>query len=189
MKTYYSLLNISKSASADEVKAAYRSLASKYHPDVNSDDDAAEIFKILNRAYTTLSDPDKRRDYDSLIAGGNIYRVRSDDEVVESSGAFTAYSNTLANIVFFACLSFAFVYFFQWMAEINNILWNATTIKAISAGGIFGLAVGFNSNFQARELFVRQIIPYRIIFWLILLGSILAVFSLNYQLVLSLIHH
>jgi len=187
MKTYYSLLNIPKTASAEDVKSAYRSLAAKYHPDVSDDPNSHEIFKILNRAYTVLSDSDKRRDYDNLISEGTIYRTRSEDEVIESSGAFQAYSNTLANIVFFAFLTLALTYFFQWLAETENIFWNATTIEAIALGSVFGSLIGFNSNFQAQELFPRFFKWYRVIFWLLLLGSIFTIGYINYQLITSLI--
>lgn len=187
MKTYYSLLNISKTASSDEVKSAYRALASRYHPDINSDSDSAEIFKLLNRAYTILSDSDKRHDYDDLIAGGAIYRSHHADEVVESSGAFQAYSNTLANILFFAFLAVAATSFFQWMAEINNIFWNRTTFEAILYGGLFGLAIGFNSNFSAKEIFNNKFSYYKLAFWLVVLASIALLSYLIYKIIISFI--
>lgn len=64
-RDYYKTLNISKSASQDEIKKAYRKLAREYHPDVNPDDpNAEEKFKDINEAYQVLSDPDKRDKYD-----------------------------------------------------------------------------------------------------------------------------
>ncbi len=62
---YYEVLGVSKSASPDEIKKAYRSLAKKYHPDVNQGDANAEAkFKEVNEAYAILSDPEKKQQYD-----------------------------------------------------------------------------------------------------------------------------
>lgn len=62
---YYEVLGISRTASQDEIKKAYRSLARKHHPDVNRHDEGAEEkFKEINEAYSVLSDTDKRSRYD-----------------------------------------------------------------------------------------------------------------------------
>ncbi len=66
-KDYYSILGISKTASADEIKKAFRKLARKYHPDMNPGNAQAEAsFKEVNEAYEVLSDPDKRKKYDQF---------------------------------------------------------------------------------------------------------------------------
>lgn len=66
-KDYYKILGVSKTASEDELKKAYRDLAKKYHPDVNKNDkNAEEKFKEINEAYTVLKDKDQRAKYDQL---------------------------------------------------------------------------------------------------------------------------
>jgi molecular chaperone DnaJ len=66
-KDYYDILGVSRSANDKELKAAYRKLARKYHPDVNPGDKTAEEkFKEVSGAFAVLSDPDKRAKYDRL---------------------------------------------------------------------------------------------------------------------------
>lgn len=69
-RDYYEILGVSRSASPEEIKQAFRKLARKYHPDVNSEPDAEDKFKEINEAYSVLSDADKRNRYDRFGKGG-----------------------------------------------------------------------------------------------------------------------
>jgi len=68
-KDYYAILGVGRQARAEEVKRAYRKLASKFHPDVSKERNAEEKFKEAQEAYEVLKDPEKRAAYDQL--GGN----------------------------------------------------------------------------------------------------------------------
>jgi DnaJ-class molecular chaperone len=91
-RDYYKVLGVERSASAAEIKSAYRKLARKHHPDVNpTNKDAERRFKEVNEAYQVLRDAEKRKKYDLL--GADWERGESEDEVLRryarASGAQT----------------------------------------------------------------------------------------------------
>lgn len=182
MKTYYSLLKVERNSTTEEIKSAYRALASRYHPDVNKGPEAGEIFKVVNRAYLVLSNPAKRQDYDNLISTGNIIRVRSDDQVLETSSLATAISNIVAVTIVYSGLAVGIGAFSQWLVEAKKIFWSQETINSLVLGALLGVLIGFNSNFSAREIFGKRFIYYRIIFWLIIFACLAGLIYINYTL-------
>jgi molecular chaperone DnaJ len=81
---YYSILNIPKTASVDEIKKAYKSLAFKTHPDRNGGDDTQ--FKKVQEAYDVLSDPTKKQQYDNPFSN-NIYNMDAESFFNQVFGA------------------------------------------------------------------------------------------------------
>ena len=65
-RDYYEVLGVSRDASEEEIKKAYRRLARKYHPDVNKSEGAEERFKEINEAYAVLGDQERRAKYDQF---------------------------------------------------------------------------------------------------------------------------
>src|SRR5205807_4553513 len=72
-KDYYKTLGVPKNASADDIKKAYRKLARQQHPDVNKKPEAERRFKEINEANEVLSDPSKRKRYDTVCPDWERY--------------------------------------------------------------------------------------------------------------------
>lgn len=99
-KDYYQVMGLSKGASAEEVKKAYRKLARKYHPDVSKEPDAEEKFKELGQAYEVLKDPEKRAQYDQFghnweqgQASGHAYDQQGPWQYSQEGANFTGGGN------------------------------------------------------------------------------------------------
>ena len=96
-KDYYEILGVSKNATEDEIKKAFRKLAMKYHPDVNKSPDAEEKFKEINQAYSVLIDKDKRSLYDQFGHGAVDGTWGMDENSANSNTNNTNSSGTYAN--------------------------------------------------------------------------------------------
>ncbi|MBO4549070.1 MAG: J domain-containing protein [Abditibacteriota bacterium] len=100
MKDYYQILQISRLASKDEIKAAYYALARKYHPDINKSPEAEDIFREINEAYSVLKRPEKKGKYDFELKAEEEDSRRSNDNNYSFSGKNRRYEGvSLATLV------------------------------------------------------------------------------------------
>ena len=99
-KDYYHILGVSRTASADDIKRAYRKLARAFHPDVSKEKDATEKFKDIAEAYQTLKDPEKRAAYDQLgqPRSGEQFRPPPDWQARYSGAPFSFEDIDLADL-------------------------------------------------------------------------------------------
>lgn len=83
-KNYYKILGISRNATINDIKSSYRKLVMKYHPDVSRTKDTEEMFKLINEAYTVLSNPVLRENYDKKSEETHLFNHSPVVKVVDS---------------------------------------------------------------------------------------------------------
>ncbi len=96
-KDYYGILGLKKTATADDVRKAFRKLARKYHPDVNPDKKSEEKFKELSEANEVLSDPKKRKIYDQIGFYSDNIDPKTAEAYANSGGGANPFSGTGGN--------------------------------------------------------------------------------------------
>lgn len=144
-KDYYQVLRISPTSTADEVKAAFRKLAIKYHPDKNNGDTLSEaIFKDVNEAYSVLSNPQKRAKFDrDRVATPSVTFTTKKTEAVNAKMLMqqAAALNKLLSVanpftidkdaVFFKISSILSAYNINLLLVENNAIYNANIIQQL----------------------------------------------------------
>jgi curved DNA-binding protein CbpA len=96
MKNYYDILGLQPDCSQEEIKQAYRKLSVKFHPDKNDGDGYfTEMFKQINEAHDVLSNPEKRRNYDSTMSNDSSQRKTNNGSQRYNSAEDTANGITI----------------------------------------------------------------------------------------------
>jgi molecular chaperone DnaJ len=138
---YYRILGVSQHAKYREIKAAYRRLALKYHPDRNSSPFSENTIKIINAAFEVLSDRDKRRQYDEKVIINNMtHKKKAQTQSYSSSSPHVNSSDTLYSHS--AHTSGDDEYYNTYVKKGNRDEADVKSEKASSATNIFGKSKG-----------------------------------------------
>jgi curved DNA-binding protein len=154
-RDYYETLEVSRGATSDEIRSAYRKLARRYHPDINKDEDAEERFKEVAEAYEVLSDADKRERYDRL---GTNWRQGED---VSGTPGFEGFERSRPDGVRFEFGDGAFSDFFESLfgsARTGDVRVRGADLEAVvdlsleeaAAGGPLRVSLGDGRSFTVN---------------------------------------
>lgn len=146
MKNYYEILEVSQNALDSEIRARYFDLAKKYHPDVNKETDAANLFKDINEAYATLSDSLRRADYDQRLEG--VFIRKKEEEKKEATKEETPKPSTAMDFMAaFGRMIFSGVIGFLIGGLVESVVWyfaikSNFTISLLYPGMLWGTIAG-----------------------------------------------
>jgi curved DNA-binding protein len=154
-RDYYETLGVSRGATSEEIRSAYRKLARRYHPDINKDEDAEQLFKEVAEAYEVLSDADKRERYDRL---GSNWRQGED---VSGAPGFDGFERARPDGVRFEFGDGAFSDFFESLfgsARTGDIRMRGADLEAVvdlsleeaAAGGPLRVSLGDGRSFTVN---------------------------------------
>lgn len=119
MNDYYAILGLEKVASLRDIKNTYRTLAKKYHPDVNTSPEAARYMQSLNESYAVLGDPIKRAEYDQMREmGGSTSQVATEQHIHVTCAKCGKVDSTLRVSTFTTVWSFVFFSTYRGWAKI-----------------------------------------------------------------------
>jgi hypothetical protein len=162
MENYYKILDISEKASIEEIKRAYRSLARKYHPDMNQTSEAELMFKKINEAYKVLSNPGARRAYDEKLFYSSEKKEAQEERVEEKPlSKFSLFSAALIRIivtVLGVALLGGIMELVIWYIISNKSFDVKNIIIAGIFGGIIGLIFSIDINFDIESFFGPRLI-------------------------------
>jgi len=141
MNSLYATLGLGRSASSDEIKAAYWALAKRSHPDVNADDEQAERrFKEINRAYEILGNPEARTAYDLELTR---QRIRARRRFWSAAATGAASFAATVGLVFAVMFWWQHVQIHQTPGDKPRVLASKASMTMLpSAGGGLGAAGG-----------------------------------------------
>jgi len=154
-ENYYQILDVSEGASLEEIKKSYRSLARKYHPDINKGSEAEGMFKKINLAYNVLSDPHKRSSYDeSLSSHVSETGEKEEAEPDVPQSRFKLFSAAIIRIlvtIIGAALLGGFLALVFWYIAGGKSFDVKSIFTGVIFGGLAGAVWGIDINFDLES--------------------------------------
>lgn len=156
-QTYYEMLGISRNATQEEIKKAYRIAAKKYHPDLNKSPDAEKFFKSINTAYQTLFNSDSRRDYDAFLDESSV--------VVEIGGAGVKRSFESKRKIDLSWMNFYLNRSAANLVEFENKLLRLSKGEIFEAFKYFWTTLWSGTNTTLNIIFHKRVVAFYDLFY------------------------